>query len=100
MKINISQIIEGFKNDWFPSKKLRQLITHTSTERLLICINCPYNSSQGSISNTSHCKDCGCFLTKKTKCLSCKCPQGKWDAIVTEDQEEKIDKVLADDNSA
>lgn len=99
MKINVSEIVEGFRNDMFPPKKLKALIEQTAVERLSICLNCPFNSSCGKITRMSRCKDCGCFLTKKAKCLSCSCPQGKWGAVVTEEVETKIDKALENDNS-
>lgn len=98
LKVNLKQVLEGFKNDWFPPEELRQLITDTSEERLAICKGCPFNSTPGRISSLSRCLDCKCFLTKKTKCLSCQCPQNKWQAIVTEDEDKIINKALENDS--
>jgi hypothetical protein len=39
------------------------------------------------------CGDCGCSLTFKTRSLSSDCPQGKWDALITEEEEDKLDEL-------
>jgi hypothetical protein len=33
---------------------------------------------------------CGCPLKKKLKCLSCSCPANKWQAVISEQQEQEI----------
>jgi predicted Zn-ribbon and HTH transcriptional regulator len=44
-----------------------------STVRLSICQECPE-----LIKLTTQCKQCGCFMTLKTKIEAAKCPIGKW----------------------
>jgi len=38
----------------------------------------------------AHCTNCGCTLSAKTKCLSCSCPLNKWEAVLTDDEEEQF----------
>lgn len=99
MKLDIPGIIEGFRNSVIPPRKLKKIINETAAERLSICLNCPFNSSCGKINQWSRCKDCGCFLTKKAKCLSCSCPQEKWKAVATDEQEQEIDNLLEKNGS-
>ncbi len=44
-----------------------------ATQRFDICLSCPE-----LIKVTKQCKQCGCFMTAKTKLESAKCPIGKW----------------------
>ncbi len=44
-----------------------------SKDRLSICQGCPE-----FIKLTSQCKQCGCFMSAKTKLLQAVCPIGKW----------------------
>jgi hypothetical protein len=41
-------------------------------ERMSICQACP------ELLPTKNCKQCGCFMTIKTKYEAAKCPLGKW----------------------
>lgn len=67
-----------------------------SKERLEICNNCGWHSKfHKTLRPDDHCTDCGCVLVAKTKCLSCYCEQGKWDAVLTEEEEESLN---IDDN--
>jgi hypothetical protein len=50
----------------YASKELQE-------ERMSICVACPE-----IISITNQCKQCGCFMTAKTKIEVSKCPLGKW----------------------
>ena len=96
MKINWSQIVEGWRNSIIPPKHLKELIEETSKERLQICETCPWHSSNRegytSMRPDEHCTDCGCTLSAKTKCLSCDCPLEvpKWKAVITEEEEEEL----------
>jgi hypothetical protein len=73
MKINISQIIEGWKNHLLPNKEMLETIEQVSKERLLLCRHCKFNTTPGNITNLSRCGACGCLLKPKSKCLSCNC---------------------------
>lgn len=57
-----------------------------------ICNDCPFHSKHHNtpLRPDAHCTHCGCTLSAKTKCLSCACPIGKWEALLTEQQEEEI----------
>lgn len=41
--------------------------------RMVICRDCPE-----LITKTVQCKQCGCFMSMKTKMEAAKCPLGKW----------------------
>ena len=45
----------------------------TRSKRYEICNDCEY-----LVKATSTCKQCGCFMTLKTKLQRAKCPIGKW----------------------
>lgn len=47
-----------------------------SKERLAICETCPR-----LFKATKTCKECGCFMTAKTKLKNAVCPLGKWGAV-------------------
>lgn len=92
MRINWAHIYEGWKNHLLPSGDLKEKILETSIERLAICRKCEWNSKVAGKHGPERCLDCGCPLQAKTKCLSCYCelPNAKWDAVLTEEQEEEI----------
>lgn len=89
--MKISEIYEGWKNHLFPSSKMKKLIKEVSDQRMEICEGCEYNSKfHKTMRPDKHCVECGCTLSAKTKCLSCQCPlpSPKWEAEVTEEEEE------------
>ena len=96
--MSIKQIYEGWRNNLFPPEKMKDVINSTSNERMKICNDCPHYSSNAkkdgykTLRPDEHCIDCGCTLAAKTKCLSCECPIGKWKALMTEKQEDEIEK--------
>ena len=93
MKINIEQIIEGWRNEWFPKKKRKSLIIAVSKERMAFCNECSYNSKfHKTWRRDIHCIECGCTLRAKTKCLSCACPLEvpKWKEVLTEEEEARF----------
>ena len=92
MKINFSQIYEGWKNNLFPAKDMRDYINTVGEERMAICESCDLISTKHqSIRPDVHCTDCGCMLSSKTKCLSCACPLDKWKAVIaSRDEEEQL----------
>ncbi len=90
-KLVLSQIYEGWRNKLLPPKELKALIEKTSQERLEMCAKCPHHSSlHKTIRPDEHCTYCGCTLSAKTRCLSCKCPIDKWEALVTPEQEDEM----------
>ena len=46
----------------------------TAEKRYNICLECPE-----LIQATKQCKQCGCFMSLKTKLATAKCPIGKWE---------------------
>jgi len=88
--INFSQIYEGWRNKLVPPTDMKVLIHDVSEERLSICSKCPLHSKFHStpLRPDNHCTDCGCNLEAKTACLSCSCPQNKWDAVMGNPEEE------------
>lgn len=93
MKIDISQIYEGWRNDLIPPSKLKKVISQVSKERLALCEECPFHSKNFKTSRPDkHCRLCGCTLRAKTKCLSCECPDGKWTQVLTPEQEMEIEE--------
>ena len=90
MKINFSQIYEGWKNNLFPADEMKEHIKQVSAERMKICDECEWcseNRPKKPRRFDKHCTHCGCVLAAKTKCLSCSCPIDKWLAVI-ESQEE------------
>lgn len=94
--MNLMQIYEGWKNNLIPEKELKQQIEKVGKDRMDICNGCFYHSANRpnykSLRPDAHCTDCGCTLAAKTKCLSCSCPRGHWDAVVTKEEEDKMDE--------
>ena len=100
----IKQIYEGWKNDLFPAEAMKDVIEQVYQERIAICKSCVAYSTNGdgcAVPFSSPCcnynvevvpgvKGCGCPLKKKLKCLSCSCPANKWQAVISEKQEQEI----------
>lgn len=90
--INFSQIYEGWRNKLVPPADMKEMIQQVSNERVTICNGCPFHSKNHKtpLRPDAHCTDCGCNLEAKSACLSCSCPQDKWDAVVNDKQEELL----------
>jgi hypothetical protein len=85
MKIDFSQVYEGWRNNLVPPAKLKKAIKEVAKDRISICKECPLISTKHKTFRMDvHCTDCGCTLSAKTKCLSCSCPLNKWLAVVEE----------------
>lgn len=91
------EIFNGWRNDLMPPKHLKKLIKDVSDERMKICTECPKNSVKAkedgytSIRTDFHCTVCSCPLQKKTKSLHSSCPIGKWEALLTKEELEKLE---------
>lgn len=87
---NIGKITEGVSNTVFKKQNVEVI----AKMRMDICNNCELIDNEGSeclAANTQPCcSACGCSLKFKTRSLSSECPQGHWDALMTEEQEEKL----------
>jgi hypothetical protein len=94
---NRKQIFEGITNSIIRD----ETVEHIATLRLEICKSCTLYDTIGSgcmVSGTQPCCDeskggCGCSLTLKTRALSSDCPLGKWKALITEEEEDKLDNL-------
>ena len=92
--MELSKILEGWRNNILPSHEKKALIESVKNERMGICSLCEYNSANTGktyLRPDVHCTDCKCPLSSKTACLSCQCPLSppKWEALLTE-KEDKI----------
>jgi hypothetical protein len=85
---NRSQIFEGIKNSVIRDETVEEI----SRLRYDICDECPEKGKKCAVKGTQPCcADCGCSLGFKTRSLSSECPLGKWVAIATEEEEDKLD---------
>lgn len=81
----LGQIAEGWRNNLIPPEEIKDVIKKVSEQRLFICSTCEYHSRFHNVlyRPDDHCTHCGCTLSAKTACLSCKCPleEPKWDVV-------------------
>lgn len=89
------------KKIWKDRKKIVEGITNTvikdafvervSALRFEICNECSSKGTKCAVKGTGPCcNECGCSLAFKTRSLSSDCPLDKWQAIVTEDEEDDL----------
>jgi len=96
--MELSKIYEGWRNKLVPPAELKDVIEKVSSERMDVCNTCEHHSENAKKKGFSsmrpdiHCTNCGCTLSAKTKCLSCACPLDKWKAVLTDKQEQEIEK--------
>jgi hypothetical protein len=58
------------------NKNIGRVPDEVQAERMSICEGC-----DSLIKTTKTCKECGCFMTAKTKLPNAECPLGKWGKI-------------------
>ena len=81
---NRDQILEGILNKIFTKEHVEEV----ALERLAICRECEFYGNACLLPGTEPCCSiCGCCLELKTRSLSSDCPEHKWDAIMTEEEE-------------
>lgn len=95
------KILEGIRNRIFKNADVEDI----AAERMSICATCPHIDLTGSecmVPGTQPCcKLCGCSLGLKTRALSAACDEKRWLAVVTPEEQEAIDRHLAEmDNSS
>lgn len=87
---NIDQVVEGVKNSIFKTEHVELI----ANERWKICKGCDLLDENGkdcaAPGTQPCCSDCGCSLGFKLRALSAACPQNKWGAVMTEDEEDKL----------
>jgi hypothetical protein len=97
MKANLKEI-------WKNRKLIFEGITNTiirdavveeiAALRYEICNNCTSKGDDCVVIGTAPCcNECGCSLAFKTRSLASDCPKGKWDAIITEEEEDNLDNL-------
>ena len=94
------QIIEGIKNSIFKKEHIEEI----AQQRMHICEMCSLYDVQGEgcmVPGTQPCCNekmggCGCSLSLKTRSLSSSCPltPPKWEAILSEEEEDKLNEKL------
>jgi hypothetical protein len=87
---NRKQILEGITN-----KIIRdEFVEDIAKARLEICNNCEFKGNKCMVAGTGPCCNvCGCSLSLKTRALSDECPQGNWNAVITEEEEDNLNEL-------
>lgn len=98
MGLNLKNILTGAYNSIF----IKEEIETVAKEREKICDECEWNSETitKKLPKTIlkrpdvHCTMCGCNIHLKTRVLSENCPNNKWLAEVTDEEDDKIQEML------
>lgn len=84
------KIIEGIKNSIIRD----EFVEEVANLRYNICDVCDSKGDECVMPGTAPCcNECGCSLSFKTRSLSSECPLNKWKAIMSEEDEEKLDEL-------
>jgi hypothetical protein len=90
---NRKQIMEGIKNSVIRDAFVEKI----AADRMELCNMCVRKDTEGSscvMPGTQPCCNlCGCSLTFKTRSLSSECPDLRWKAVITEEDEDKLDNL-------
>ena len=87
---NRKQILEGITNSIIRD----EFVEDVSRVRTELCDQCPSKGDKCVVIGTGPCcNECGCSLTFKTRALSTECPLGKWKALISEEEEDKLDNL-------
>lgn len=91
------KILEGIKNKIFKNAD----VEYIAAERMNICDTCQFINRSGKkcmVPGTQPCCGiCGCSLSLKTRSLASDCPEGKWLAVLTPEEQEAMDQHLSSD---
>ena len=87
---NRKQIMEGIKNALIRDK----FVEEVAAQRREICNACVRKDDVGTscvVPGTQPCCNlCGCSFTIKLRSLSAECPDLRWHAVLTEEEEDKL----------
>ena len=87
---NLDQIFEGIKNNVIKKEHVEQIADIRWAE----CSLCEHLDNKGkscAVPGTKPCcGKCGCSMGLKIRALSSSCPIGKWEAVVSKEQEKKL----------
>jgi hypothetical protein len=87
---NRKQIFEGITNTIIRD----EYVEDVSKLRMEICNDCTSKGDECVVIGTAPCcNECGCSLAFKTRALSTECPLGKWKALMSEEEEDKLDEL-------
>jgi len=87
---NRKLILEGITNTVIRD----EVVEEVAVLRHEICDSCEFMGDDCALPGTAPCcNECGCSLAFKTRSLASECPKGKWKAIITEDEEDKLDNL-------
>lgn len=93
------KILEGIINNVFKKAD----VEHIAAERMAICDTCPDIDREGTkcmVPGTGPCCGvCGCSLGLKTRALSAACDNGRWLAVLSQDEQIALDMHLAKDET-
>jgi len=85
--------MEGIKNSIIKN----EYVEFISNERMVVCNECPSLDKEGNhcvVPGTNPCCEvCGCSLGYKTRALSSSCPENKWTAVISVEDEEKLNEM-------
>jgi len=84
---NRKQIYEGIKNATIRD----EFVEDVAAKRMAICNECPSKGNKCEVPGTGPCcNECGCSLAFKIRALSTDCPLGEWQALMSENDEDKL----------
>ena len=97
MKINFKEIwnnrkliFEGITNEVIRD----EIVEEIAELRHDICNKCEFKGNDCAVPGTGPCcNECGCSLAFKTRSLASECPLGKWEALISEEEEEQLDNL-------
>ncbi len=91
------KILEGIKNSIFKNEHVEEI----AASRDEICQKCEFIDRSGdkcAVPGTQPCcGSCGCSLQFLQRSLSSSCEEGKWKAVLSENEEEALNKKLEED---
>lgn len=91
---NKNKILEGIKNSIFTSNHIEEI----ANERNQICQSCPFIDKKGDLcimpGTQPCCNLCGCSLHLKQRSLSSSCDDKRWDAILSQDEDDNLNNNL------
>jgi len=87
---NKGKILEGITNNVFRKEHVEEI----AAQRQAICDTCEFIDKKGTscvMPGTQPCCGvCGCSLALKLRSLSSACDKQKWEAVVTQEEEDMI----------
>ena len=87
-------ILEGVIGYYFTKKKHKKIADY----REKICKRCPVYDIVGTnclVPGTQPCcGSCGCSLDYKLYSMSSSCPEGNWEAVMSEEDEDKLNNYI------